>query len=198
MRYVQESNTKIGGFEEATVAEVPKKKPNISIVTKEHVEIPVPNTEYVEQIQNFEPIVEDHEDQYVEGIEPITEDHHSTDEILIETFMQMRDFLTEQQKTQAMMGKMLVELIETVKTQNLFIQQKFDQLDESAIVTANVLREASEKLEALIVREIAIPAPVVNVSLSEQKKIVKTVNRDANGLISQITEEIQQSVSEDK
>jgi hypothetical protein len=48
------------------------------------------------------------------------------------------------------------------------------------------------------VREITVPAPIVNLSITEQKRIIKTVDRDENGLIRQITEEIEQSVSADK
>lgn len=194
MSYVQESNAIIGGFE-AIAEETPKKKPKIAIAPKT---APIPIVEDIEQEQHFEPIVEEQEDEYIEEVETITEDFQSSNEMLIETFSRMKDFLIEQQQAQVMMSNTMMELVETVKAQNLFIQQKFDQLDEAAMVTANTLRETSEKLESLIVRDLNIPAPIVNVSLSEQKKIVKTVDRDENGLIKKITEEIQQSVSEDK
>lgn len=194
MSYVQESNAIIGGFE-AIAEETPKKKPKIAIAPKT---TPIPIVEDIEQEQHFEPIVEEQEDEYIEEVETITEDFQSSNEMLIETFSRMKDFLIEQQQAQVMMSNTMMELVETVKAQNLFIQQKFDQLDEAAMVTANTLRETSEKLESLIVRDLNIPAPIVNVSLSEQKKIVKTVDRDENGLIKKITEEIQQSVSEDK
>lgn len=194
MSYVQESNAIIGGFE-AIAEETPKKKPKIAIAPKT---TPIPIVEDIEQEQHFEPIVEEQEDEYIEEVETITEDFQSSNEMLIETFSRMKDFLIEQQQAQVMMSNTMMELVETVRAQNLFIQQKFDQLDEAAMVTANTLRETSEKLESLIVRDLNIPAPIVNVSLSEQKKIVKTVDRDENGLIKKITEEIQQSVSEDK
>lgn len=194
MSYVQESNAIKGGFE-AIAEETPKKKPKIAIAPKT---APIPIVEDIEQEQHFEPIVEEQEDEYIEEVETITEDFQSSNEMLIETFSRMKDFLIEQQQAQVMMSNTMMELVETVKAQNLFIQQKFDQLDEAAMVTANTLRETSEKLESLIVRDLNIPAPIVNVSLSEQKKIVKTVDRDENGLIKKITEEIQQSVSEDK
>jgi hypothetical protein len=198
MNYVQESNTKIGGYPESNVIETIKKKPKISVAPRVSEPEPVQITEDIEQFQPHVEVEQVEEIITTESTEPITENYQSTNEILVETFSQMKDFLIEQQNTQAVMSKMMLELVETVKTQNLFIHQKFDQLDESAIATARTLKETTDKLEALIVREIAIPAPIVNVSLSEQKKIIKTVNRDANGLISQITEEIQQSVSEDK
>lgn len=194
MSYVQESNAIKGGFE-AIAEETPKKKPKIAIAPKT---APIPIVEDIEQEQHFEPIVEEQEDEYIEEVETITEDFQSSNEMLIETFSRMKDFLIEQQQAQVMMSNTMMELVETVRAQNLFIQQKFDQLDEAAMVTANTLRETSEKLESLIVRDLNIPAPIVNVSLSEQKKIVKTVDRDENGLIKKITEEIQQSVSEDK
>jgi hypothetical protein len=201
MNYVQESNTKIGGFPDTTVVETIKKKPKISVAPKATEVTP---TQITEDIRQPEPeiqsniVIDELTNPFTEIIEPITEDQQSSNQMLIETFMQMKDFLVEQQNTQNTMNKMMMELVETVKTQNLFIQQKFDQLDESAIFTAKTLKETSDKLEALVIREISMPTPIVNVSLSEQKKIIKTVNRDANGLISQITEEIQQSVSEDK
>ena len=201
MNYVQESNTKIGGFPDTTVVETIKKKPKISVTPKATEVTPTQITEDIRQPEpeiQLDIVIDEPTNPFTEIIEPITEDHQSSNQMLIETFMQMKDFLVEQQNTQNTMNKMMMELVETVKTQNLFIQQKFDQLDESAIFTAKTLKETSDKLEALVIREISMPTPIVNVSLSEQKKIIKTVNRDANGLISQITEEIQQSVSEDK
>jgi len=197
MKYVQESNTKIGIFPESSIIEA-KKKPNISVALKATESAIEQITEDIEQVQEIvesEPIVEI---SVPETTEHIAEDYHSTDGLLVETFNQMKNFLIEQQNTQDMMSKTMMELIETVKTQNLFIQQKFDQLDEAAVITAKTLKETSDKLEALVVREISIPAPIVNVSLSEQKRIVKTVDRDSNGLIKQITEEIHHSASEDK
>jgi hypothetical protein len=117
-------------------------------------------------------------------------------EMLSETLIEMKNFLIEQQENQNQMGKVIAEMLDTIKSQNILISQKFDQLDEAAVVTAQMLKETSNKLESLVIRELAIPAPVVNVSLSEQKRIVKTVDRDSNGLIKKITEEIEQSVSE--
>ena len=117
-------------------------------------------------------------------------------EMLSETLIEMKNFLMEQQENQNQMGKVIAEMLDTIKSQNILISQKFDQLDEAAMTTAQMLKETSNKLEALVIREFSIPAPVVNVSLSEQKRIVKTVDRDNNGLIKKITEEIEQSISE--
>jgi len=117
-------------------------------------------------------------------------------EMLSETLIEMKNFLIEQQENQNQMGKVIAEMLDTIKSQNILISQKFDQLDKAAVTTAQMLKETSNKLESLVIRELAIPAPVVNVSLSEQKRIVKTVDRDSNGLIKKITEEIEQSVSE--
>ena len=201
MNYVQESNSKIGGYPDAPVVETLKKKPKISVVQRA---IEPARIQVTEDIEQYTPpaqpdiAIEEPIEIVTESPEPITENHHSDNQMIMETFVQMKDFLIEQQNTQNVMSKMMMELVETVRTQNLFIQQKFDQLDESAIFTAKTLKETSDKLEALVIREISMPAPIVNVSLSEQKKIIKTVNRDANGLISQITEEIQQTASEDK
>ena len=201
MNYVQEANSKIGGYPGTPVVETLKKKPKISVAPRATEPARV---QVIEDIEQPSPpaqpdiVIEEPIEIVTESSEPITENNQSDNQMIMETFVQMKDFLIEQQNTQNVMSKMMVELVETVRTQNLFIQQKVDQLDESAIITAKTLKETSEKLEALVIREISIPTPIVNVSLSEQKKIVKTVNRDANGLISQITEEIQQTVSEDK
>lgn len=128
----------------------------------------------------------------------LTEESVDKNEKLTETLMEMKNFLVEQQQNQNQMSRVIAEMLDTIRSQNILTSQKFDQLDESAASTARMLKETSNKLESLVVRELSIPAPVVNVSLSEQKRIIKTVDRDSNGLIKQVTEEIQQSISENK
>lgn len=117
---------------------------------------------------------------------------------LNETLSELKNYLMEQQQNQALFGHLITELVSTIQAQNEFIQRKFDYLDESINNTSSILLETTEKLQQLAVRELSIPAPIVNVALSEQKKIVKTVDRNPDGLITKITEEIQQTVSEDK
>jgi len=94
--------------------------------------------------------------------------------------------------------------VETESTNNELLESLRDSIDGLKIVleeqqntqlTSKTLLETTEKLSQISVREINVPAPVVNVSLTEQKKIIKTVDRDSNGLIRQITEETEQSVS---
>jgi hypothetical protein len=116
-------------------------------------------------------------------------------ESLRDSINDLRAVLEEQQSTQLKLGKLVADLFKSVKTHNEQLNQRFESVDRALKQTSDTLLETTEKLSEISVREINVPTPVVNVSLTEQKKIIKTVDRDSNGLIRQITEETEQSVS---
>jgi len=110
------------------------------------------------------------------------------------------------------MNEMVGELSNTIKLQNEIINKKFETVDNVIAETNNavqeslktVMQETSDKLDKIYSKEINIPAPiinvpapVVNVSLSEQKKVVKTVDRNSDGLITKITEETDDTLTKD-
>ena len=110
------------------------------------------------------------------------------------------------------MNEMVDELSNTIKLQNEIINKKFEVVDNVITETNNavqdsiksVMQETSDKLDKIYSKEINIPAPiinvpapVVNVSLSEQKKVVKTVDRNSDGLITKITEETDDTLTKD-
>jgi hypothetical protein len=191
--YVIESNKVIGGYKGPPKEEKPasvKAKPNLEVIQIE---------ESIDEVDEYDEYVDDTITEDVETEEEIITEQVDLDVVALnESIIQLSSFLYEQQENQKLLGNLISGLVETVRQQNTYIQEKFDHLDEALFSTSNVLQETALKLEQLAIREVNIQPPIVNVSLSEQKRIVKTVNRDANGLISQITEEIQQSVSDDK
>jgi hypothetical protein len=119
-------------------------------------------------------------------------------ESLQESINDLKTALLEQQNTQIQLNQLITKLFESVKNHDNNIDKRFESVDYALNQTSAMLVETTEKLQQLSVREITVPAPVVNFSVTEQKKIIKTVDRDENGLIRQITEEIEQSVSADK
>jgi predicted kinase len=102
------------------------------------------------------------------------------------------------------MTEMVGGLSNALKLQNEFINKRLEIVDNTLSEKTNamqdnlksVLQETSDRLDKLYLRDINIPAPiinvpapVVNVSLSEQKKVIKTVDRNSEGFITKITEE---------
>ena len=108
---------------------------------------------------------------------------------LQESIDSLKTTLVEQQNTQVQLANLIGELFESVAKHNQNIDQRFDAVNTMFETTSRTLLETTEKLAEISTRDITVPAPVVNVSLPEQKKIVKTVDRDSNGLIRQITEQ---------
>ena len=119
-------------------------------------------------------------------------------EYLQESIDGLRSIIVEQQNSQELLVNLINGLMESIEIQNNLNEKRFESVDSQITESAKVLLEATARLQELAIREINIPAPVVNVSLSEQKRITKTVDRDANGLITKITENIDQSVEKDK
>jgi hypothetical protein len=119
-------------------------------------------------------------------------------ESLHETISNLKTALLEQQSNQSQLMHVVESLVESIRQQTLLTEARFKNVDDVVFKTAMVLNETTEKLHAVSIKAISIPAPIVNVALNEQKKIIKTVDRDENGLISKITEEIEQTVSQDK
>jgi hypothetical protein len=119
-------------------------------------------------------------------------------ENLQETITSLKSALVEQQENQAQLVHIIESLVQSIQQQSSLTESRFNNIDKVILQTTDVLNETAEKLQTLAVREINIPAPIVNVSLSEQKRVTKTVDRDPNGLITKITEDIEQSVSRDK
>lgn len=114
---------------------------------------------------------------------------HSVSDSLRESINNLQTVLVEQNNNQKHLINLVNELFESVKLHNNSINHRVESLDLLVQETSKILFETTEKLSAISTREINLPAPVVNVSLPEQKKIIKTVDRDSNGLIRQITEE---------
>lgn len=137
--------------------------------------------------------------EYEEEIITETRDFNST---LVETLQEsiegLRLIILDQHNNQMMLTNLITGLIESLEIQNKLTDKRFESVDSQITESSRVLLEATVRLQELSVREINIPAPVVNVSLSEQKRVTKTVDRDANGLITKITEDTEQSVEKDK
>ena len=119
-------------------------------------------------------------------------------EHLQETITSLRSSLIEQQNNQTELVRLMTNLSESLQTQNSLTEQRLSNLDSSLEHTTLILHETAEKLQLIATREINIPAPIVNVALSEQKRVTKTVDRDENGLITKITEDTEQSVTQDR
>jgi transcription initiation factor TFIID subunit TAF12 len=119
-------------------------------------------------------------------------------ENLQETINSLKSALVEQQDNQTQLVHVIESLVQSIQQQNSLTESRFNNINKVILQTTNMLNETAEKLQSLAIREINIPAPIVNVSLSEQKRVTKTVDRDTNGLITKITEDIEQSVSQDK
>lgn len=137
---------------------------------------PVPSV-LVEQNADIKPI-----------LHAVSTDHNVT-ESLKESINNLQTVLVEQNNNQKHLFSLVNELFESVKLHNNSINQRVENLDRLVQETSKILFETTEKLSEISSREINLPAPVVNVLLPEQKKIVKTVDRDSNGLIRKVTEE---------
>jgi hypothetical protein len=161
-------------------------KVELEPVTESAVEEPV-----IEALQEFEAVV----------LEPeiVKEDVNKVlIERLQETITSLRSSLIEQQNNQTELVRLMTSLSESLQTQNSLTEQRLSNLDSSLEHTTLILHETAEKLQSIAVREINIPAPIVNVALNEQKRVTKTVDRDENGLITKITEDTEQSVTQDR
>jgi len=119
-------------------------------------------------------------------------------ENLQETVSALKNIIVEQQQSQSVLSEVMTSLLESIQYQNELTEKRFENVDLAISQTTSILQETAEKLQLLSIREVNIPAPVVNVSLSEQKRVTKTVDRDVNGLITKITEDTEQSVTPDK
>jgi hypothetical protein len=139
-------------------------------------------------------------------LEPVVEQviikEDTTQQLLIENLQEtvsaLKNIIVEQQQSQAVLSEVMTSLLESIQYQNELTEKRFENVDLAISQTTSILQETAEKLQLLSIREVNIPAPVVNVSLSEQKRVTKTVDRDANGLITKITEDTEQSVTQDK
>jgi hypothetical protein len=148
-----------------------------------------------------EPVLEVLQESVVAAAEPeiIKEDVNKLlIEHLQETISSLRSSLIEQQNNQTELVRLMTSLSESLQTQNALTEQRLSNLDSSLEHTTLILHETAEKLQSIAAREINIPAPIVNVALNEQKRVTKTVDRDANGLITKITEDTEQSVTQDR
>ena len=139
-------------------------------------------------------------------LEPVVEQviikEDTTQQLLIENLQEtvsaLKNIIVEQQQSQSVLSEVMTSLLESIQYQNELTEKRFENLDLAISQTTSILQETAEKLQLLSIREVNIPAPVVNVSLSEQKRVTKTVDRDVNGLITKITEDTEQSVTADK
>jgi seryl-tRNA synthetase len=171
---------------------VKEERPVLTVVKNEKI---VENVVEVESTPLVEAMIQP------EASEPeiVTESiNNNIVEYLQESINDLRTALQEQQNTQVQLGKLIGKLFESVKNHDANVDQRFEHVNHTLNQTSSMLVETTEKLQQLSVREITVPAPIVNLSITEQKRIIKTVDRDENGLIRQITEEIEQSVSADK
>jgi hypothetical protein len=136
------------------------------------------------------------------GVEQVIIKEDTTQQLLIENLQEtvsaLKNIIVEQQQSQSVLSEVMTSLLESIQYQNELTEKRFENLDLAISQTTSILQETAEKLQLLSIREVNIPAPVVNVSLSEQKRVTKTVDRDANGLITKITEDTEQSVTPDK
>jgi seryl-tRNA synthetase len=188
----------VGGFidRNSPIVEEPvvvkEERPVLTVVKNEKI---VENVVEVESTPLVEAMIQP------EASEPeiVTESiNNNIVEYLQESINDLRTALQEQQNTQVQLGKLIGKLFESVKNHDANVDQRFEHVNHTLNQTSSMLVETTEKLQQLSVREITVPAPIVNLSITEQKRIIKTVDRDENGLIRQITEEIEQSVSADK
>jgi hypothetical protein len=139
-------------------------------------------------------------------LEPVVEQviikEDTTQQLLIENLQEtvsaLKNIIVEQQQSQSVLSEVMTSLLESIQYQNELTEKRFENVDLAISQTTSILQETAEKLQLLSIREVNIPAPVVNVSLSEQKRVTKTVDRDVNGLITKITEDTEQSVTPDK
>lgn len=178
---------------EITQVVTESERPALTVVTSDRIaeEETIAEEPLVEQV--IEPLVESNT---VSNLPVITESvSNEFLESLRESIDDLRATLLEQQGTQIQLVHLIGELFESVKTHNNNVDHRFESVDFMLRETTATLLETTQKLSQISTREITVPAPVVNVSLTEQKKIIKTVDRDSNGLIRQITEETEQSVS---
>jgi hypothetical protein len=136
------------------------------------------------------------------GVEQVIIKEDTTQQLLIENLQEtvsaLKNIIVEQQQSQSVLSEVMTSLLESIQYQNELTEKRFENLDLAISQTTSILQETAEKLQLLSIREVNIPAPVVNVSLSEQKRVTKTVDRDVNGLITKITEDTEQSVTPDK
>jgi hypothetical protein len=122
-----------------------------------------------------------------------SQDNDNIKDKLQESIDALQAVLAEQQRNQLGLADLIARLVDSLEHQNRSIDQRFEEVNSVLKSTSQTLLETTEKLSAIATREITVPAPVVNVSLPEQKRIIKTVDRDSNGLIRQITEETEQT-----
>jgi hypothetical protein len=169
-------------------------RPVLTIAKKDAVaeSVEQPDPLLIEQVAP-EPMVE-----AVPASAPVVHEHQAV-ENLAEKMQELIDALhatvAEQQNTQIELTNLIGKLFESVAKHSKAVDQRFEAVNTMLESTSQTLLETTEKLAAVSTREINIPAPVVNVSLPEQKKIIKTVDRDSNGLIRQITEETEPAVN---